>query len=125
MAVFGLHDAPLLTPMAIPGSRNFDINRDGMANVGLYPDYLQDMRAGGVGADELLPLFQSAERTIQMWEKACRIAQASRRGGLGAVVPVRSRRSGPSTVLSSGVTGDELTHCRGVRQVRAITGIAM
>lgn len=78
---FGLDTAPPLKAMEIPmrDAAPLDINVDGMANVGMYPDYLQEVRIAAQAAtgrrDDLTPVFSSAERTIQLWEKACRVAQ--------------------------------------------------
>jgi len=79
-----INHEPALKPLALPPKaslpatlRNpapYDINTDGFANVGMYPDYFQDVRAFGVPRDQLGPLFQSAERFVQMWEASCRIA---------------------------------------------------
>jgi hypothetical protein len=73
---FRASDSPPLRAQVIPDYGPVDINAAGFANVGMYPDYFQDLRALGLSAAELAPLFRSAERTIQMWEKACRIATA-------------------------------------------------
>ena len=40
-----------------------------MAHVGLLPDFIADLNHVGVTADELAPLFRSAETYILMWEK--------------------------------------------------------
>ncbi|MGH9458320.1 MAG: hypothetical protein ACRD2J_11860 [Thermoanaerobaculia bacterium] len=65
----------------ITGNRTFDINRDGLAHVGLLPDLIEDMKKvqaaqeAAAGEDEVVtplnldPLFNSAEMYIQMWEK--------------------------------------------------------
>jgi len=47
---------------------DFDINLDGFAHYGLLPDYLHDVRNIGVTANEMAPLFRSAEDYIVMWE---------------------------------------------------------
>lgn len=50
--------------------RTFDFNVDGLANVGMLPDLIQDLRQIGVSDNDLTPLFRSAEGYISMWEKA-------------------------------------------------------
>jgi microsomal dipeptidase-like Zn-dependent dipeptidase len=50
------------------GSRTWDYNVDGLAHVGLYPDFIADLQAIGLG-DKLGPLFNSAEAYVRMWEK--------------------------------------------------------
>jgi microsomal dipeptidase-like Zn-dependent dipeptidase len=52
------------------GSRTFDYNDDGLANIGLYPDFIQDLRSQGLSNADLNPLFNSAEAYIEMWEKS-------------------------------------------------------
>ena len=51
------------------GQRLFDINRDGVAHYGLYPDYIEDVRhlAGQEMIDDLL---RGSEAYLQMWERA-------------------------------------------------------
>ncbi len=51
------------------GNRVFDINYDGLANYGLIPDFIQEVRSVGLTDDDLKPLFNSAEAYIRMWEK--------------------------------------------------------
>jgi microsomal dipeptidase-like Zn-dependent dipeptidase len=52
------------------GSRSIDFNNEGLLTVGQLPDLLADLEAMGVTADELEPLFHSAETYIAMWERA-------------------------------------------------------
>ena len=67
-----------ITPFGLPGSigkmqigiRTFDYNNDGLANIGLYPDFIADLRSQGLSNADLAPLFGSAEAYIRMWEKA-------------------------------------------------------
>jgi hypothetical protein len=54
----------------VTGERSFDVNQDGVANVGLMPDFVEDLRRIGLGAAELEPLFRSAEGYVRMWERA-------------------------------------------------------
>lgn len=51
------------------GNRVFDINYDGLANYGLIPDFIQEVRNVGLTDEDLKPLFNSAEAYIRMWEK--------------------------------------------------------
>jgi microsomal dipeptidase-like Zn-dependent dipeptidase len=50
------------------GNKTWDYNVDGLAHVGLYPDFIADLEALGLG-DKLGPLFNSAEAYVKMWEK--------------------------------------------------------
>jgi hypothetical protein len=51
------------------GSRTFDINTDGVANYGLWPDWIEALRRAG-HEDRVRALFHSAEDYLQMWERA-------------------------------------------------------
>jgi hypothetical protein len=53
----------------ITGNRTFDYNYDGLAHVGLLPDFIEDLKAVGVTEEQLEPLFNSAEAYLQMWER--------------------------------------------------------
>ncbi len=50
------------------GARQFDFNMDGLAHVGLVPDFLADLRNVGLTDDDLEPMMYSAEAYIRMWE---------------------------------------------------------
>jgi microsomal dipeptidase-like Zn-dependent dipeptidase len=54
----------------VTGTRYWDFNLDGLANYGLLPDFLQDLRNVGINGQQMDALFESAEDYIQMWEKA-------------------------------------------------------
>lgn len=63
-----------LTPYVM-GQRAYDFNVDGLAHFGLVPDLLQDIKNMGVGAEDLEPVFGSAEAYLRMWEKAERLSR--------------------------------------------------
>ncbi|WP_182524899.1 hypothetical protein [Nocardioides dongkuii] len=55
------------------GQRVYDINVDGVAQYGLYPDWVEDLRqvAGGAdGADIVDDMARGAEAYLQTWERA-------------------------------------------------------
>ena len=52
----------------------WDVNLDGFRHVGMYPDFLQEVRNVGVSWEQMGPLFNSAEEYIRTWERACVIA---------------------------------------------------
>ena len=54
----------------VTGDRTFDFNTDGLAHVGLIPDFLADLKNIGLSDADIDPLFNSAESYIQMWERA-------------------------------------------------------
>jgi hypothetical protein len=53
----------------VSGQRVFDINQDGVAHYGLYPDWIEDLRkiAGG---DIVEDMARGPEAYLQMWERA-------------------------------------------------------
>jgi hypothetical protein len=55
----------------VTGDREFDFNTDGLAHVGLLPDFIKDLTNVGLTEEDLEPLFNSAEVYIRMWEKIC------------------------------------------------------
>jgi microsomal dipeptidase-like Zn-dependent dipeptidase len=62
---------PELKPYRM-GPRTYDFNNDGMANYGLLPDLMQDLK--DLGDDDLGTMFRSAEGFLQMWEKVERLS---------------------------------------------------
>ena len=50
-------------------TRTFDFNKDGMAHIGLLPDFIADLKNVGLTDEDLKPLFRSAETYILMWER--------------------------------------------------------
>jgi hypothetical protein len=50
------------------GERTYDFNTDGLAHIGLLPDFIADLRNIGLTDEDLTPLFRSAETYILMWE---------------------------------------------------------
>jgi hypothetical protein len=53
----------------VSGERTFDINTDGVAHYGLYPDWVEDLRV--LAGDEIIEdLERGPEAYLQMWERA-------------------------------------------------------
>ncbi len=51
------------------GQRVFDINQEGVANYGLFPDWVEDLRM--IAGDEIVhDLSKGSEAYLQMWERA-------------------------------------------------------
>jgi microsomal dipeptidase-like Zn-dependent dipeptidase len=48
--------------------RMWDFNADGLAHLGLYPEFIQDLQNLGVPLQEVAPLYNSAERYISAWQ---------------------------------------------------------
>jgi len=59
------------------GHRTFDYNYDGLAHVGMLPDFIQDLKLVGMPASDLSALFGSAEAYVKMWERAARLSPAT------------------------------------------------
>ena len=51
------------------GSREFDINSDGVAHYGLYPDWIEDLRKLA-GNEIVTDMSRGSEAYLQMWERA-------------------------------------------------------
>jgi microsomal dipeptidase-like Zn-dependent dipeptidase len=54
----------------VVGNQTFDYNDDGLANAGMIPDFIQDLKQVGVSQADLAPLMNSAEQYVRMWELA-------------------------------------------------------
>lgn len=51
------------------GGRTYDVNRDGVANYGLFPDWVEDLRQ--LAGDQIVEdLAGGAEAYLQLWERA-------------------------------------------------------
>jgi microsomal dipeptidase-like Zn-dependent dipeptidase len=51
------------------GEKVYDINTNGLAHIGLLPDFIQELKNIGLSNADLEPLFRSAEAYLQMWER--------------------------------------------------------
>ena len=61
---------------AVAGNRTYDFGTEGMAHIGLIPEYIEDVRLDGATEEDLEPLFRSAEGYIQVWEKSIARSEA-------------------------------------------------
>ncbi|MEM6989777.1 MAG: membrane dipeptidase [Myxococcota bacterium] len=66
------------------GTRQWDVNLDGVAHYGLLPDFLQDLDNVGLHPDDMTPLFHSAEHLARTWTKALENAPKSKAKSGGA-----------------------------------------
>ncbi|MDQ6745817.1 MAG: hypothetical protein M3Z27_07385 [Actinomycetota bacterium] len=74
------------------GQRVFDLNHDGVANYGMYADWLQELQTLA-GRPIMNDMFHGAEAYVQMWERAYGVPAGSCRpaggrfaaGGIGAI----------------------------------------
>lgn len=53
----------------VSGERVYDINKDGVAHYGLYPDWIQDLKMLA-GNDIVKDLYRGPEAYLQTWERA-------------------------------------------------------
>jgi microsomal dipeptidase-like Zn-dependent dipeptidase len=51
-------------------SEPYDISSDGVAHVGMIPDFVEELRAMGLNDEDLKPLWHGAESYIRTWEDA-------------------------------------------------------
>ena len=89
------------------GSRVYDINQDGVAHYGLYPDWLQDLRKLA-GNNIVADMTRGPEAYLQMWERAngvrndgCRDRRAIRGAGADPG-PAQGRRARRTCCGTSG-----------------------
>jgi len=68
---------PIVSPVSgatfersVAGSRTFDINVDGIAHVGMLPDFVAELSAMGLSDDELRPLLRSALGYVDVWRRS-------------------------------------------------------
>src|SRR3954447_14210619 len=59
------------------GERSFDINTDGVAHYGLYPDWVEDLRMQA-GDEIVKDMSRASEAYLQMWERAVGVAPSDR-----------------------------------------------
>ena len=60
----------------ISGQRSFDINTDGVAHYGLYPDWIEDLRM--IAGDAIIrDMGRGAEAYLQMWERTVGIHEVA------------------------------------------------
>jgi microsomal dipeptidase-like Zn-dependent dipeptidase len=55
---------------SVVGNKIFNINEDGLAHIGMFPDFIADLQQIGLSNYDLAPLLNSVEGYIQLWEKA-------------------------------------------------------
>ena len=67
---FKSYDGRVTFDRQVSGERVFDLNVDGVAHYGLYPDYLEDLRRQPGGEEAMTYLFRSAEAYLRFWENA-------------------------------------------------------
>ncbi len=61
--------SPTQLDRSVVGNKHFDINLDGLAHVGMLPDFIEDLKQQGLRPEDLEPLFRSAEAYVKIWEE--------------------------------------------------------
>jgi uncharacterized repeat protein (TIGR03803 family) len=56
--------------------KEWDINFEGVAHYGLFPDFLQDLKNVGLQTHDMNPIFHSAEGFATMWTKCIKASAA-------------------------------------------------
>ena len=76
----------------VSGQRVYDINKDGVAHYGLYPDWIQDLKMQA-GDDIVKDMSRGPEAYLQMWERAYGVTaeRLPRHRGLGFAGDARRR----------------------------------
>lgn len=67
---FRSYDGRVVFERQVSGERVFDLNADGVAHYGLYPDFIADMQRQPGGREALGFVFRSAEAYLQIMERA-------------------------------------------------------
>jgi microsomal dipeptidase-like Zn-dependent dipeptidase len=55
---------------SVVGNRTYDFNTDGMAHIGMYPDFIAELQIIGFTPQDIEPIYHSAEEYIKTWKKA-------------------------------------------------------
>lgn len=61
--------APLKMRKYSFGNKSWDYNTEGVAHMGLYPDYFQDLKNLGMTREERQVFFNAADYFVSMWDK--------------------------------------------------------
>ena len=70
---FRSYDGGVTLDREVAGTRTYDLNKDGVANYGLFPDLIAAMRRAPGGEQAIALLFRSAEAYLRTWEAAERV----------------------------------------------------
>jgi hypothetical protein len=129
----------------VSGERIWDINTDGVAHYGLYPDWIQDvvnLLGDEEGEQFLTDMARGPEAYLQMWERAMGVAPDACRSDVAegdGFAAVRNGMTPEQVLLAAGQpvqrSGDTFTFCVGtatatvtfgpdgtVEEVTALTG---
>jgi microsomal dipeptidase-like Zn-dependent dipeptidase len=110
----------------VSGQRTYDVNADGVAQYGLYPDWMQQLRllAGKPIAKDLT---NGAEAYLQTWERAVGVPgpgclEPPKRLSSSGFGPLRLGRGADQTLLAAGQpnrrAGDTFRWCAGPKKAK-------
>ena len=126
-------DGSITFDRQVSGQRVYDVNADGVAHYGLYPDWMEQLRllAGQPIADDLMG---GAEAYLQTWERAVgvpasRCLAMPRRLGRSGFGPLRLGRSPEEILLAAGQpqsrTGNAFRWCSAAAPSAQRGGVAV
>ena len=90
---FRSYDGQVTFTRELWGQRTFDLNKDGVANYGMYADWLQELQHARRPA-ALTDMFHGAEAYLEMWERAYGVPATG--GCLAAGSRLSARGLGPA-----------------------------
>lgn len=61
-----------LMDRSVIGQKTFDVNTEGLAHIGMLPDFIADLQAQGITGGLVDPLLNSASGFVALWRKAWR-----------------------------------------------------
>jgi hypothetical protein len=85
---FRSYDGKVTFTREVWGDRTFDINTDGLANYGMYADWLQALAQAG-GRPIITDMMNGAEAYLEMWERADGVPDTACRAPRGALTGLR------------------------------------
>jgi hypothetical protein len=88
---FQSYDGKVTFTPEVWGQRTFNLNTDGLANYGMYADWLQSVQQAG-GRAVVSDMMHGAESYLEMWERASGVAGESCRSARGVLRPAGRRR---------------------------------
>jgi hypothetical protein len=96
----------------VSGQKSFNVNRDGVAHYGLYPDWVQDLRM--LAGDQIVEdMARGAEAYLQMWERTYGVPEVACRSWQG-----RFKKGGLAGRLRLGAEPDQTLYSAGQPQRR-------
>jgi len=96
----------------VSGERTYDINVDGVAHYGLYPDWIEDLRRQG-GSDIADDMARGSEAYLQMWERASGVSndacrQSSVRKSTSTILDIDDGTSTKDVLRKAGIPHERL-----------------